>query len=487
MKKNSIVLCFCSIAIMVIIAIFVNNINLNGDIKFLILPFYSILSFLSPPAGLALVISSSTALGAININYPGGFLQSIAGVVVLISIVLKRILEKELSYKPIRFTDFTTLSILIIIFTLGFDITEFSVYISYIKNIFSEKYSDQSIYWGAVFSSRWIYFVILGAMAIRSSKELLILIYFIILGGVYQILAIPLAHFSKLYVTVCEMQGSIEGLHALNTNRAEIGYYFALSTALSILLFKLKNINYKLVVILVCLNMLLTFISSSKGPLLSLLIFIPIIIFLLRVEFKKYVITILVGIVFFYSIFQSCNYYNFLRANYFRSISSSLDSRLSLYKNAIQAIQSNHSLNDSSNDKRLKSTDIGASFDVGEFHIDMTGSGSGTHNLFFDVYINHGFFKPALLLSLFFLLLINLFKLTRNSINNEEEVKIIIFFYIILSFIIGVKLCLSTAAHVAMWPGIVIGITHGLIIYLRKLNLRLEKSPRGNRPLEPKG
>jgi O-antigen ligase len=94
----------------------------------------------------------------------------------------------------------------------------------------------------------------------------------------------------------------------------------------------------------------------------------------------------------------------------------------------------------------------------------MTGTGSGTHNLFFDIYINNGFLLSACFLLLFVSIIVILFV---NIKNKGDESEVINYFYITLAFIVGAKLILSTATHVSMWPGVILGITFGLIKYYR--------------------
>ena len=435
----------------------------------MIIPFSAILSFVSPPAGLALVISSSTALGGITMNYPGAFLQASVGALVLFSIVLKRMLEKDLFDTTIQIEDYVFGLLISTIIIMGLGHAGFNNVGTYIHNIFLKKHSSQDDFWGLVFMSRWIYFIILGSLAIRSSRELLYLICFLILGGLYQILAIPLDHYNFLFVRICKEQGSSEGLQILNTNRTEIGYYFALSTALSFVLFKIKNINPNFVIAIVTMNLLLTFIASSKGPLASIIIFIPVAIYLLRSELKKCIVAILFVAVTFCGIFQACNYNNFFTANYLNTIMPSINSRLSLYQGGIDTIEHNNNLNYNSNNK-LKSSSVQATFSIENNNTNvadiyrMTGSGSGTHNLFFDIYINNGLLMSVWMLLLCTSLMLILFI---NIKNRDEGSKIMNYFFIALIFILGPKLILSTAAHVSMWPGVILGVTFGLTKYYR--------------------
>jgi O-antigen ligase len=458
----------CTIANMVLITMLINQYTLIGEIKYLIIPISAILSFLSPPAGLALVISSSTALGGITMNYPGSFLQALVGASVLFSILLKRILEKDLFNSSIHIEDYVLVLLIMIIGIMGLGKVDFNQLQDYIANLFLKKYSNENSFWGLVFTSRWIYFIFFGALAIRSSKELLYLIYFLILGGVYQILAIPLHFYSDLFVTICLMGDSSEGLQLFNTNRAEIGYYFALTTALSFLLFKTKKLNPKLAIVIIFTNFLLLVISSSKGPLLSTLIFMPVAIYLMRTELKKCIAAILFVVVIFCGIFPVCNYGTFLTANYINTFAGSINSRLSLYNGGLAIIEEN-SLS-SATGRKLTSTDVEAVFRIqnntssGFDEYKMTGTGSGTHNLFFDIYINNGFLLSASFLLLFVSIMVILFV---NIKNKDDESKVINYFYITLAFIVGAKLFFSTATHVSMWPGVILGITFGLTKYYR--------------------
>lgn len=457
----------CTIANMVLITMLINQYTLIGEIKYLTIPISSILSFLSPPAGLALVISSSTALGGITMNYPGSFLQALVGASVLFSILLKRILEKDLFNSSIHIEDYVLVLLIMIIVIMGFGKVDFNQFTDYIANLFLKKYSNENSFWGLVFTSRWIYFIIFGALAIRSIKDLVYLIYFLILGGVYQILAIPLHYYYDLFVTICVMGNSDEGLQLFNTNRAEIGYYFALTTALSFLLFKTRSENPKLAIVIIFTNFILLFISSSKGPFLATLIFMPAAMYLMRNELKKCIAAILFVVVIFCSILPMCNYGTFFTANYLNTFAGSVNSRLSLYNGGLAIIKEN-SLK-SATEEKLTSTDVEAVFRLsnnksGFDEYKMTGTGSGTHNLFFDIYINNGFLLSACFLLLFVSIMVILFV---NIKNKDDESEVINYFYITLAFIVGAKLFLSSATHVSMWPGVILGITFGLTRYYR--------------------
>ena len=137
MRKKYIAI--CTIANMVLITLLINQYTLIGEIKYLIIPISAILSFLSPPAGLALVISSSTALGGITMNYPGSFLQALVGASVLFSILLKRILEKDLFKSSIHIEDYVLVLLIMIIGIMGFGQVDFNQLTDYMANLFLKK------------------------------------------------------------------------------------------------------------------------------------------------------------------------------------------------------------------------------------------------------------------------------------------------------------------------------------------------------------
>ena len=98
---------------------------------------------------------------------------------------------------------------------------------------------------------------------------------------------------------------------------------------------------------------------------------------------------ILFVVVIFCGIFPVCNYGTFLSTNYINTFAGSINSRLSLYNGGLAIIEEN-SLS-SATERKLTSTDVEAVFRIqknsgGFDEYKMTGTGSGTHNLFFDIY-----------------------------------------------------------------------------------------------------
>lgn len=234
--------------------------------------------FISPPAAVALFITSHYLIGQISIARPGFSVLSILSGVLVVALIFVRWRERTLvEVIRMRRAQFVSFLLLMSFMAIGFIRAVQSPYTAWLG--FSSDYSLLALFEGGarnensllhyVFLSHWLVFIVMGVLVCVTRAELKTFFVAFSLFYVIELLALPiqfyLEFFQKIYVE-CQAMGLSLG----NVNRSHVGYLAAMASTISLSLAhyqggRLRNMYYFWSLLAVA----ILFLAGSKGPVLA--------------------------------------------------------------------------------------------------------------------------------------------------------------------------------------------------------------------------
>jgi len=425
------------------------------------------LSYVAPPVGAALFISSNPLMGQLSMAHPGVFVQAVVGCSVLGALFLVRWGDGTLRRLA---TSGRWRWLALLALTVTFGIAFFrAIALPHVTNLGTN--GDMPLWtllrksnaanvglWHYVFITRWGIFVAIGALACANAKDALIFFVSLSLGLAAQLVAIPGWFYQEYIKTVCELGGLSSGLQVLNINRSDLGYVSAITfvTAMVMAIHEVKIWRVVLWSAVGTVGMIITVFAGSKGPVLALVAACAGAVAYSSGFNRHLAVFVLVASVSVSMALSLCNFAASAHLEYVTTIKSSLDSRLSLITAVADKLQK-FTTEDWILGEGLGASVVEAQVDVGGTVIEMT---SGSHNFFLDMLANAGILGVTSIVAAISIMAWLFFRAMAESGSREGIlVRRIVLGVLIVVF---VKLNVSTAPHVVSLLALLVGVLFAL-------------------------
>lgn len=423
--------------------------------------------FISPPAAVALFLTSHYLIGQISIARPGFSVLSILSGVLVVVLIFVRWRERTL-VKVIRMrrAQFVSFLLLMGFMAIGFIRAVQSPYAVWLG--FSSDYSLLAMFEGSarntnsllhyVFLSHWLVFIAMGVLACVTPTELKTFFVAFSLFYLIELLALPiqfyLEFFQKIYVECQAMALSLG-----NVNRAHMGYLAAMTSTISLAQAHHQGERFRNLFYLVSsLAVVILFLAGSKGPVLAWVIGTCFV--MLFADQKQWVrslavvgaITSVVGI----SALMDHSLVPCGMIKQYTESSHSYAARANLVREAIGT--SAHS--------DLLHVLVGGGFGASTRSVNDTGqilTHSGSLNLFFDLLLETGVVGLVFFLLALVILVVTFAKALLRQDLSDRKPHMAAMGSVLM--IVLVKLMVATETHTEDLGALIIGLLMGSAVY----------------------